>query len=80
MDERVTMLEHAMWGVRGDNGVVSDLRELTTEVKSWRAEETARREAEADKARSRDRTMLVLAVTSAISLLGIVVLLLSSTP
>lgn len=79
MDERLTMLEHAMWGVKGDNGVVTDLRELKLEVRAWRAEETARREADTEKARARDRALIFLAVTTSVGLLGIVATLLTVT-
>ena len=48
----MTALEHTTWGVKGDNGMVMAFRELTSEVKSWKADEQRRRDEEAKEKRS----------------------------
>ncbi len=76
IEARMSRLEYEMWGLRGDNGVVSEIHGLADEFEKWRVAETQRRLVEADKARSRDRAIMLTAVSSAIGLLGIVATLL----
>lgn len=82
VDDRVTALEHTTWGVRGDNGMVVALRELTAEVRARHAaddrrreEEVKRREEEAKDQRNRDRAAVLAAVTSLVAAIGIIVTL-----
>lgn len=73
LEDRVTALEHNMWGVRGDNGVVTALRDLTTELRVWKADEQRRRDDEQKEQRNRSRAIVAAAITSTIAMLGVIV-------
>ena len=75
LEDRVTALEHTTWGVRGDNGMVLAVRELTVEVRTWKADEQRRRDEEAKEQRSRSRATVTAAVSSVIALIGVIVTL-----
>lgn len=75
LEDRVTALEHTTWGVKGDNGMVMAFRELTSEVKSWKADEQRRRDEEAKEKRSASRAIITAAVSSVIALIGVIVTL-----
>lgn len=75
MDDRMTRVEYAIWGLQGNNGLTSDVRALRADLAAWQKAETQRREEESDKQRARDRTSLLAAITAILSLLGIIVTL-----
>ena len=75
LEDRVTALEHNMWGVRGDNGVVTALRDLTLELRQWKANETERRDELAKEQRGRSRAINAAAISSVVALIGVIVTL-----
>lgn len=74
-DERLKRLEYAVWGLRGDNGLVSDVRAIRASIEANEKAEQMRRDEETKSQRARDRTALLSAITAIISLLGIIVTL-----
>lgn len=75
LEDEVTRLKHAMWGVMGDNGVVTDVRVLIAKFDTYIAAERQRRDDETKDQRTRDRAALLAAVTSVIAAIGIIVTL-----
>lgn len=75
LEDRVTALEHTTWGVKGDNGMVTAVRELTTELRTWKADEIRRRDELAKDEKSRARAINAAAVSSVIALIGVIVTL-----
>ncbi len=75
LEDRVTALEHTTWGVKGDNGMVSAVRELTAEVRLWKADEVRRRDELAKDEKSKARAINAAAVSSVIALIGVIVTL-----
>ena len=71
----VVALQHAVWGVRGDNGINADLRELTRKVDAWMEIETNRRETLAKEQRNRDRAVVIAALTSVAGMVGVIITL-----
>ena len=71
----VVALQHAVWGVKGDNGINSDLRELTRKVDAWMEIETNRRETLAKEQRNRDRAVVIAALTSVAGMVGVIITL-----
>ena len=69
---RLQRIEYAMWGVRGDNGIVTDVRALRDEVKQFIEEEDKRREADSKDRLSGQRAVILALFAALISLLGIV--------
>lgn len=71
----VTKLDHALFGVMGDNGLVTEVRELRARFFAF---VDAARQEKIDKAqddRRRDRTLMLAAVSAVIGMLGVVVTL-----
>lgn len=86
LEDDVTALQHAMWGVKGDNGIITDVRELKRafyayiDAEQKRREEhakaeQARREEENQRQRNRDRAMVLAALSSCVGLIGVIVTL-----
>jgi hypothetical protein len=76
LEDRIQKVEYAIWGLRGDNGMMSDVRGLRGDLSAFIAAETRRREDEAKTQRSRDRALVTLLITVLITLLGVVAALL----
>lgn len=75
IEDRLTALEHTTWGVKGNNGMVLALRELTAEVRIWKTDEQRRRDDDAKDQRTRSRAIITAAVSSVIALIGVIVTL-----
>lgn len=73
LEDRVTALEHTTWGVRGDNGMVTALRELTVELRTWQADEQRRRDDQAKEEKMKSRAINAAAVSSVIAMVGVIV-------
>lgn len=81
-DDRLMRLEHAIWGVQGDNGLTRDVRAIkrafyayVEDERKRRENEAERREEEAERQRGRDRATVLAAVSSCIGLVGVIVTL-----
>lgn len=75
LEDQVTALRHAMWGVMGDNGVVTDVRELIGKFDRYVAAEQRRRDEDAKEQRNRSRATVTAAVAAVISLIGVIITL-----
>lgn len=80
-EDRVQRLEFAIWGLRGDNGLVSEVKALRKEIEGtnkrldeWREEERDRRESERkavlDEQRRTFRWRLVFGVSVIVAIIG----------
>lgn len=52
LEDRVQRVEYAIWGLQGNNGLMSEMRGLRKDLSDYRAEEAARREREAAERRA----------------------------
>ena len=73
LEDRVIALEHTTWGVRGDNGMVTALRELTLELRTWKADEIRRRDELAKEEKLKARAINAAAISSVIAMIGVIV-------
>lgn len=67
-DDRVQRLEYALFGLRGDNGLISEVRQLRAEFARYREDERERREEERRDKRTERRWQIgtALAIITAI--------------
>lgn len=67
-EDRLTRLEYAIWGLRGDNGLLSEVRGLRLELQNYRENEANRRALEIQERKKdfRWRVGTVIAIVSAI--------------
>ena len=63
VEERLRSLEQAVWGIRGGEGLIHQLKGLREDIGNWRQEDTVRRESS-----QRALVLALLAVT--VSLIG----------
>lgn len=64
----MTRLEHAIWGVRGDNGMVSDIRT----IREWIEKESDRRESEVRDRINGQRAVILALLAAVVALMGTV--------
>ena len=62
---RLQRVEYSMWGLRGDNGLISEVRGLRADLQRHREEESNRRN-EASDDRSKQSRVLVIALLAAL--------------
>ena len=60
-------------GVKGDNGMVTALRELTIELRTWKADEIRRRDELAKEEKLKARAINAAAISSVIAMIGVIV-------
>lgn len=67
-EDRLTRVEYAIWGLRGDNGLLSEVRALRQEFQGYRKEEADKRALEIQERKKdfRWRVGTVIAIVSAI--------------
>lgn len=70
VEERLRSLEQAVWGIRGGEGLIHQLRGLREDIGAWRKEDTSRRE-------SSQRALAIALLAATVSLIGTVAALLT---
>lgn len=74
--ERISLIEHTLWGRHGSNGVVGDVKAIRADLQAFIAAEATRREVLArDEVKSK-RLIALSAFAAVVSLIGIVATLL----
>jgi hypothetical protein len=74
-EDRLTRVEYAIWGLRGNNGMIGDLKDFRKEFEDFMDKEAKRREGEATAQRVRDRNLVVAALGVMASLVAVIVVL-----
>jgi len=70
VEERLRALEQAVWGIRGENGLIQILKGVREDIGAWRKEDIARREAS-------QRALAIALLAATVSLIGTVAALLT---
>jgi hypothetical protein len=70
LEDRVKRTEYALWGLNGNNGLVSEVRGLRSDMRQWH-EDDERKEREAAAERKRD---IRWRVTTAIAIVGAILI------
>ena len=68
IEERMRRMEYAIWGLRGDNGMVSDIKA----IRDWQIAEDKRREADTKDRLAGQRAVILALLAAVIALIGTV--------
>ena len=68
IEDRVRRIEYAIWGLRGDNGMVSDIRA----IRKLQVAEDKRREADSKDRLAGQRAVILALLAAVIALIGTV--------
>lgn len=68
IEERMRRMEYAIWGLRGDNGMVSDIRA----IREWQVAEDKRREEDELDRLAGQRAVILALLAAVIALIGTV--------
>lgn len=74
-EELLTRLNYAVFGVRGDNGILGRVDSLDRKFDSYVATEEARRTDDLKREQNKDRMVALSAVSALVAAMGIVVTL-----
>ena len=66
IEERMRRVEYAIWGLRGDNGMVADIKA----IRKWQEGEDRRREGESKDKLSGQRAVILALFAAVIALIG----------
>lgn len=72
---RLKRVEYAIWGLQGNNGMVSDLRGLRREFQQFAAAEAGRREGDVREKARTSRLVALSAMAAVVSLIGVIAML-----
>lgn len=75
LEEDVQRIKYAIWGLTGDNGLISDLRQHKADFRAYVEREEKRRLEEVDRQKSRDRALLIAAFGAIGTLMTVIVTL-----